>query len=825
MGRPLDEYARKRKIARTPEPPPREFEGDPGSIFCIQRHEARRLHYDLRLAIDGTLKSWALPQGPSLDPSRKPLAVAVEDHPIEYASFEGNIPAGNYGAGSMMLWDRGTFETLGDCPAVEQIARGDFKFRLAGEKLRGEFALVRMKDRVTGQDSRDWLLIKKKDGEERPGWDAERLDWSVKTGRRQVDIALDVPPLPLVPMPAAIGPMLATLAAEPPTGPEWLFEIKWDGIRAMAHAADGQTRLTGRKGNDITRQYPELAAIHERLRAASAIVDGEITVLDAAGRPSFARIQPRIMAASDATIRQHQRTRPAVFFAFDLLSCDGRDLRGLPLRERRRRLEAMLDPGPQLRLSESFLEGQDLLAVARAQGLEGIVAKRAASPYESVRSADWVKVKAVREQEFLLCGFTKGERDYFGALLLGVWDQGRLHFAGSVGTGFDRRTMQALAAQLTPLIVPESPFPERVSLPQPVTWTRPELVATVRYLEWTADGRLRAPVFAGLRTDIDPAACVRETRAPVAPSWIPAGSAEVTVPLAGRPVRIKNLDKLYYPADGVTKRDVLNFYERVADYLIPHWRDRPLSLRRYPDGIEGEGFFQKNAEGLPDWIRTATIDDGGPMCRVIGDGRDQLLYLAQLGCIDQNPWMSRLDSLDHPDFMLIDLDPQQCPFDRIVEAAQLIRQKLEALGLRGFPKTTGGDGMHIYVPVRPVYRYDQTKALAEILARVCAAERPDLFTLPRSVAQRRADRVYFDYLQNGRGKTISAPYVLRAHPGAPVATPLDWTEVRPGLNPKQFHIRNAPDRFRRAGDLFRGVLELPQELETALEKLPALLVR
>jgi bifunctional non-homologous end joining protein LigD len=591
----------------------------------------------------------------------------------------------------------------------------------------------------------------------------------------------------------------------------------------MVWIDEGVARLTGRKGNDITRQYPELAAIAERTRGRSAILDGEICVLDEKGRPSFERIQPRIMAADAGTVTHYTKSRPAVFFAFDLLYLDGRDLRGLPLHERKQRLASVVIPSPALRVSESFDDGVALLAAARAQGLEGIVAKRAASFYESARSRDWVKVKAITEQEFVLCGFTKGERDFFGALLLGVYDAGRLRYAGNVGTGFDQKLMHAIHERLVERIVRESPFQEAVKLPQPITWVQPDLVATVRFLEWTEEGRLRAPVFVGLRTDVDPADCVRAAAAETARDLIPAGADEAAVDLESRRLRIKNLNKLYYPADGVTKRDVLNYYDSVAGLLLPHWTDRPLSLRRYPDGINAEGFFQKNAEGLPDWIRTAVIDDGGEARRVVGGGRADLIYLTQLGCIDQNPWMSRIDSLEHPDFVLIDLDPQECSYDKVVEAAHAVRKLLDAVGLTAYPKTTGGDGMHLYVPVEPVYTYEQTKSFAEILARIAAAARPDLFTTPRPVAKREKDRVYFDYMQNGRGKTISAPYVLRAHPGAPVATPLDWSEVKTGLRPAQFHIRNARDRFRRVGDLFEGVRTRLQRLENAIEKVPELL--
>ncbi len=809
----------------------------------MQRHLARRLHYDFRLEIGGVLKSWAVPQGPTLDPAVKRLAVLVEDHPLEYGEFEGNIPPGNYGAGSVMLWDRGTYELLGEGTVEEQFARGDLKFRLHGTKLRGAFALVRMKGRGKGNE---WLLIKKKDEAARGGWDPEAFAWSVLTGRTQEEIARELPartrtnPAPQRPaaasvpravraeMPREITPMLAVSAEQPPAEPGWLYEIKWDGVRALCFLEPQGLRIVSRKGTPMDRQYPELAVLPHHVEAAAAILDGEIVALDEQGRPSFERLQPRIMASEPGAIAHLARTRPVTLYVFDLLYLDGYDLRAAPLVERRRLLASILRPGPSVRLSEHFeAGGTELLHAARANDLEGIVAKRAASPYAAGRSADWLKIKVSSEQEFVICGFTEGRRDYFGALLLGLYEDGELQFAGSVGTGFDRKTMEGIARSLEPLRAQACPFGAAPELPQPVTWVRPELVCTVRFHSWTEEGRLRAPVFVGVRPDVDPRECLRRPAqvAGLRPRnlLIAPERAEVVVEAGGHRIRLRNLRKVFYPREGYTKADVIQYYDAVSDLLVPHLKDRPLALRRYPDGIEAPYFFQKDApRGLPDWIRTEAIkeEDGGkPKRYVIGADRATLLYLANLGCIDQNPWMSRIGSLDHPDWMLIDLDAQECGFDRIVEAALLVRRKLEQVGLAGYPKTTGGDGMHIYVPLEPVYRYEQTRALAEILARLLAAERPDLFTVPRAVAAREKGKVYFDYLQNARGKTISAPYVLRPYPGAPVATPLEWSEVVPGLSPGQFHIRNVLERFDRRGDLFEGVLRKPQRLEAAMEKL------
>jgi bifunctional non-homologous end joining protein LigD len=840
----LDDYARKRRFDRTPEPAPGTADST-GHSFCVQRHRATRLHYDLRLEIAGTLKSWAVAKGPTLDPAIKRLAAMVEDHPLEYGDFEGNIPKGNYGAGSVMLWDRGTWELLyPEVDAEAQLARGDFKFKLHGEKLHGEYALVRIKS----SNKNEWLLLKKKDSFATPGWEADSHAWSIKTGRTQEQIALDAPAATdatfgtAAPMPKAITPMLATLATEPPTGSGWLYEIKWDGVRAVCFVESGKTHAFGRKGTEITKQYPEIAELSACLEADTAILDGEIAAPDERGRPSFERLQPRIMATGASKIAALARTRPVRFYAFDLLYLNGRDLRDTPLEERHRLLTRHLKPSGAIALSEQFpVSGAELLAAARAQGLEGIVAKHALSKYHEGRSREWLKIKATTEADLILCGHTDGERDHFGALALGIYDAGELKFAGTVGTGFDQKMMAALRAKLDPLATKRSPFKDTPKLLQPIHWVKPQLVASIKYLEWTNEGRLRAPVFAGLREDLTPEECIREgttasssARQPLLPE-----TAEAAVTLEGQTFSIKNLNKVFYPATDTspeyTKRDLLEYYNAVAPLLLPHLKDRPLSLRRYPDGIAKEGFFQKNAADLPDWLRTETLlaEDGNQRQMVIGGRHVDLIYLAHLGCIDQNPWMSRVASegekakeggtLDNPDYILIDLDPFQCPYDKIVDAALLVRRRLDQIGLVGYPKTTGGNGLHIYIPLEPIYLYEHARAFAEILSTLVTRDKPDLFTTPRSVARRTKNRVYFDWMQIARGKTISAPYVPRAHPGATVATPLEWSEVRMGLDPKQFTIKTVLPRFDALGDLFAGVLSKPQRLEDALAKMEELL--
>jgi bifunctional non-homologous end joining protein LigD len=624
--------------------------------------------------------------------------------------------------------------------------------------------------------------------------------------------------------------MKAALADRPPRGDDWLFEVKWDGVRAIAFIENGEVRLQSRSGIRCERQYPELAVIHHQIGAATAVLDGEIAVLDEKGVSRFHLIQPRIANTDPNAVAHLVRSTPVVYFAFDLIYLDGYDLRQVDLAKRRELLEAAVSPGGVLRISEAFPgAGTELLDAAREAGLEGIIAKRAGSCYESRRSSDWLKIKLVGQQEFVIGGFTEpqGDRDYFGALVLGMYDEGALHWVGNVGTGFDQKTLTALYAKLKPLIVSKCPFAERPKPDRGMTWVRPELVCQVKYANWTPDRRLRAPVFLGLRDDVAAPEVGPEEKSALSAA-VPelATAKEVTAKLAGHAIKFSNLKKVYYPAEGYTKGDVLHYYDCVSSLILPHLKDRPLSLKRYPNGIHEEFFFQKNTpDTFPSWLRTELIDsehNGRPIRYVFAEDRASLLYIVNLGCIDHNPWMSRSPHLENPDFVLIDLDPQECPFELIVDAAIMVKRILDKIGLKGYPKTTGGDGLHVYIPVEPIYTYDETRTFAELIARLVIAGTPEMFTTPRSVAKRQKNRVYFDYLQNAKSKTIAAPYVLRAYPGAPVATPLEWDEVRRGLHPSQFDIRNAVDRFAERGDLFAGVLDAPQILDEAIGKLSAL---
>ncbi|HEV3201023.1 MAG TPA: DNA ligase D [Bryobacteraceae bacterium] len=656
-------------------------------------------------------------------------------------------------------------------------------------------------------------------------------------------------------MPTAIEPMMASLVDKPPRGEEWLFEVKWDGVRAIAFMDREEIRLQSRSGLRCERQYPELAVIHHQVAAEQAILDGEIAVLNDKGVSQFHLIQPRIANSDPNSIAHLVRSTPVVYFVFDLLYLDGYDLRNVNLATRRELLASVVTPGGALRISEAFPgAGAELLEAARDTGLEGIIAKHASSCYESKRSREWLKIKIVGEQEFAIGGFTEpqGDRDYFGALVLGLYDEGKLRWVGNVGTGFDQKLLADLHARLKPLVTDRCPFAERPKPDKGMTWVRPELVCQVKYANWTQDQRLRAPVFLGLRNDVRAEDAVREEAEATEALDSPRrrGDAETgakktegkergvgdrpllpdvkeaTLTIGGHILKFTNLKKVYYPDEGYTKREVLNYYDGVSDLILPHLVDRPLSLKRYPNGIKEEFFFQKDTpDSYPSWLRTESIDSDHtqkPIRYVFAQDRASLMYLVNLGCIDHNPWMSRSPTLDHPDFVLIDLDPQECPFDLIVDAALMVKHVLDRIGLAGYPKTTGGDGLHVYIPLEPVYTFEEARIFAELIARVVIHEKPDMFTTPRSVSKRQRNRVYFDYLQVMKSKTIAAPYVLRAYPGAPVATPLEWSEVKRGLHPNQFNITNALGRFREKGDLFAGVLKKPQPLEEALVKLEKL---
>jgi len=855
----LEEYRRKRRFDRTAEPP-----GKPSSqdehLFVVQKHAARRLHYDLRLAIDGVLKSWAVPKGPSLNPADKRLAVQTEDHPLEYAGFEGTIPAGNYGAGTVMVWDRGTFRVVGEADAAAQVARGEIKFDLSGEKLRGSFVLVKLRQ---SQKGNEWLLIKHKDAAADPAWNVDEHDGSVLTGRTHQEIAEELPPkrraTPLRPaelqgarkgaVPNRAEPMLSTPIDRPFSDSNWLFEIKWDGVRAWAWIADGKLALRSRANLYITKQYPELASLPTLLSAQRAILDGEIVALDARGHSDFERLQQRMHLRAPSP--KQLSDVPVIFYAFDLLHCDGYDLRDAPLLQRKELLRRLLHPQDPIRFSDHQVEhGKELFELAREKGLEGIIGKRADSRYIAGRSPNWVKLKVTKTLDAAVAGWTapRAGREHFGSLLLGLYEGKKLRFIGHVGSGFDAQTQVEIAKELKGRVASRCPFDEVPETNEKPFWTKPELVARVRFAGWTEEQQLRHPVFLGLREDASPRECRWESEVAVAtePAAIRApeivgrvlaskgqieaelfkGRADnVTLELDGKRLRLSNLNKVYFPESRYTKRDLLAYYYRMADYILPFLQDRPLVLRRYPDGIRGQAFFQKDVrEGVPEWLETVAIPSEGrggeEIHYVIANDRASLLFLTGLGCIDHNPWSSRRDDLEHPDYLFFDLDPaEQTDFSVVVAVARALYDKLEELGLKAFLKTSGATGFHLYLPVERGYSYEQLRTFAEIVARLVAASHPNLVTQERTVAKRPAGRVLIDVHQNALGRPLAAAYVVRAFPKAPVSAPVAPRELRARLRPEKFTLWTIFSRLEETGDLWKDFWKGPQRIEKALEQL------
>jgi bifunctional non-homologous end joining protein LigD len=766
----LGEYRRKRDPARTLEP----FGGAAGEArqFVVQRHDARRLHYDLRLEEGGVLRSWAVPKGIPLEPGEKVLAVHVEDHPLDYASFEGEIPAGNYGAGTVEIWDRGVYEL------IERKRDGGLSFRLCGERLQGIWTLV---PAHLGGQEKNWLLLRKRD------------DYS--------------PPQPAR---ARREPMLATLAPKLPRGTEWLFEVKWDGYRAIGCVQGGEATLRSRTGNDLTQRFPSVAReLVKALRSPNVVVDGEVCALDGQGRASFSAMQ--------------QGGSPLVYELFDLLELDGEPLVDLPLRERKQRLEKLLDRrNPCVRLSESFDDGEALLAAVRQQGLEGVVAKRTDSPYRpGRRTREWLKIKTRNRQEFVIAGYTKGRgarAGRLGALILGVCRGRELVYVGNCGTGFDEKELERLLGLVWPLKRKDPPLPTWPKMPRvrrnEVVWVEPRLVCEVEFAEWTHDGHLRAPVYVGLRED-KPAVEVRQER-PLTDE----------IRHGNRRLKLSNLDKSFWPEEGITKGDLIAYYKAVAPVLVPHLRARPFTMVRYPDGWQGEHFFQKDApRHMPDWIRSApfpAVSRDGKRRRTIRyalvDDELALLWMVNMGCIEMHAWASRADRPQRPDWVLFDLDPTpEASFADVARVALLVKGALDVLALASLPKTSGADGMHVLVPIARRHSYAQVRELAEIVAQALASTHPDLVTTEWSKAKRRG--VLIDANQNGEGKTIASVYSVRPRAGAPVSTPLRWEEVSEELGPASFTMETVLERIERDGDLFEPLLHGRQSIARALREL------
>jgi bifunctional non-homologous end joining protein LigD len=922
----LEEYRRKRDFSKTPEPsgdrPPR-AEGKAsawdalphGRRFCVQMHRATRMHFDFRLEHNGVLLSWPIPRGPSLDPAKKRLAVQTEDHPIDYGDFEGVIPSG-YGAGTVMLWDIGTYEWLRETAEdfEKSMQRGDLKFALHGQKLNGEFALVRIGERGrryggSSEGDRNWLLIKKRDAYAVEGYEALDHDVSVKTGRSLAEIAADeggdprelrraarerpasaprtaTSAAPKKPPP----PMLATLVKEPFSAEGWLYELKYDGVRALASIESGALLLVGRKGRDETARYPELGAIPRGIKARQAILDGEIVVFDERGLTSFERLQSRVNLSRPADIDRAARERPTVFIAFDVLELDDRDLMHTALRIRKKTLNDVLTPSSVLMYADHIeKEGETFFREVQRMGAEGMMAKRADSLYRpGLRSRDWLKIKAWRTQSCVIIGFTAGQgrrREHLGALILAVLRDGKLTHCGQVGTGFDEQMLRTLREKLNPLIVKDPPVTPAPRTAEPATWVKPEIVCEVRFSEWTSGGILRHPAFLGLREDVTVAdatveqemptdealaktgghdsepdgasrsrAATRSERAArrklsggapaglrprpqkalsrdrlsqqvaeLDPSIVQALDQLRTLrandhwEIGGRRLALTNLDKLFWPDDGITKRDMIDYYVRMSPYLLPYLRDRPLSMQVFPDGIKGKSFWRKDKPAhAPKWIESWVYHGEKTKEYILVNEVATLGWVANAGVVDLHPWHSRYDAPEQPDWAVFDLDPfEPATFADVVDIAKLVKAALDHFNMHGVIKTSGQTGLQIYVPLRRGPDYTAVRNWVEQVGRAIGQVARDRITWEWTVS-RRAGKIRIDYTQNIINKTLAAPYSLRPEARAPVSTPISWEELDdPELRPDRWTIATIGARVAEVGDLFRPVLNGDQDIPSS----------
>ena len=872
----LERYREKRNFRATPEPRGRVARGKAKALsFVIQKHAASHLHYDFRLELNGVLLSWAVPKGPSLDPHDKRLAMHVEDHPLEYGGFEGIIPPRQYGSGTVMVWDRGTWHPVGD--PVAGYAKGHLKFELDGQKLKGTWALIRTHGSKYGGKSgkQAWLLIKESDEYAKEGGAARIVDEepdSVISGRSLEEIARDkahewhsnrsvaanvrsgaltdvastqsrkparapagkasrsagaaganggngareLSPASAAGakkarLPASLSPTLATLVDSAPTGDDWIHEIKFDGYRMVARIDHGDVHVYSRNGKEWTSALPAIVASLQRLDVDQAWIDGEIAVADDKGLTSFQQLQN---ALSDP------RAKNISYFVFDLLYQDGYDLRSVALIERKQLLRALVGTSdPLLRYSVDVQgSGTEFFEQACKLKLEGAVSKRATSLYrEGTRTRDWVKVKCGHRQEMVIGGFTdpQGSRTGFGALLLGIYENGKLRYAGKVGTGFDDKTLAKLRPILGKLEQKEAAFvnPPRGYEAMGAHWVKPQLVAEVAFTEWSDDGALRHPSFQGLREDKKATEVVREQAAPVkaraaaastrtraavraapAPRTTSA-AAESADTVAG--VRISHPDKQLFPEVKLAKRDLALYYEQVADWILPHLRNRPLALVRCPDGWGKQCFFQKHADKsvnaavtrveVPEGKGTATYFAANSLAALVG--------LVQWGVVELHPWGSTVPKLDRPDRLIFDFDPDDgIRWKEIVDAVGVLRTLLEDLGLEGFLKTTGGKGLHVVVPIRPTLDWTQAKGFTKAVADLLVDTFPDRFIATLSKAQRKG-KIFIDYLRNAEGATAIAPYAIRARANAPVSTPIAWTEIDADVRFDHFNVRNIPERL------------------------------
>ena len=874
----LQRYRDKRSADETPEPPGGAVPTGERGIFVVQRHHASSLHWDLRLEMDGVLESWAVPKGPSPDPADKRLAMHVEPHPLEYAEFEGVIPEGQYGAGPSICWDKGLWiEVPGDKHGIEH---GKLLFELRGYKLRGRWTLVHTPKR----GGNHWLLIKERDGHVDERGTEAFPDDSIYSGllvdqlahpqNREAEIVAKARELGA---PGGSGSvsgetggfqvMLATAREEPFTKEGWVFEIKYDGYRLIADRTRGEPVLWSRNRNDITATFPDIARAIRGLPYDGIVLDGEVVVHDEAGLPSFSLLQRRGRLQRSSAIARAALDLPAAFYAFDLLAFGGLDLRNLPLLARKAVLREVLPMVGPVRFSDHIAtQGQAMYEQVTAMRLEGLVAKKADSPYRSGRSTSWYKIRAVRTDDFVVVGYTdpKGGRSGFGALHLAQYafgndyaNDGELVYAGSVGTGFSDDMLDEIMESLRALEASTSGDPGSSggdpgtsggkenhpaiggSVPKGPShhWIRPELVAEVRYKEFTEGGVIRHPSFVGLRDDKSPEECIRQAEdgggARGGGEGAQGGGARresrpdpmpVTVDAVDRTVHFTNLDKVLWPVMGYTKGDLIEYYRAVWEWIEPYLRDRCLVLTRYPDGIDGKSFYQKNApDWAPEWVRTESVwseSSERPIDYFVVEDLEMLLYVANSAAIPLHVWSSRITTINQPDWCILDLDPKGAPFGDVVKVARVIRDVCDEIELPTYVKTSGSSGLHVLVPLGHQCDYEQSRQLGHLLAQVVVSELPEIATITRTIRDREG-KVYVDFLQNRRGQLLVAPFSVRPVPEAAVSTPLRWSEVTKKLDIRKHTIKTVPARMKqlKGGDPFVGVLKDCPDLIGALERL------
>ena len=846
----LSTYRAKRSADTSPEPVG-VVSPVPGHLFVVHKHAATRLHFDLRLEMAGVLRSWAVPKGPSYDTNDKRLAVKVEDHPLEYGDFEGIIPTGNYGAGGVIVWDRGEWVPLEDWR--EGLEKGKLLFELRGYKLHGKWTLVKIK-----KSEKDWLLIKERDAYVKSPGDVF-VETSVLSGLTVDEVkagkshASDIRAMiekagaPRTRVdPKSVEVMLAEPREGAFTRDGWLFELKLDGYRLIASKSRGEATLVTRNGNDYTAVFPEVARAVKALPFDECIVDGEVVCLDAQGKPSFARLQQRGTLSAPMDIKRAAVELPATFFAFDFLAFEDYDLRPLPLLARKAIVMAALPKlGAVHPLDHIEREGEAFLAQVDTLGLEGIIAKRADSPYRGGRTDAWQKIKAEKTGDFVIVGFTspKGGRSHFGALQLADMVGGELVYAGRVGTGFNDSFLADLGKDLDAIVRADPPCAPPVGasvIPETktTTWVEPLYVCEVRFREWTPDGVLRHAAFLRMRPDKDPKDCERQASGKAEAGKGGAGDAErgktepALPPAPAAPAKAEktfnfsNLKKVYWPAEGYTKGDLIEYYRAISPWILPYLTNRPVVLTRFPDGIDGKSFYQKDApEFAPEWIRTIPIwseDTQRDIKYFVCDDVESLLYMANLGSIPLHIWNSRVGSLELPDWCVIDLDPKEAPFSDVIRCANVFRELCEKIGMPSYVKTTGKTGLHILLPLGRQVTYAQCRTLGELLCRVVLRQLKDIATIVRHVTKR-GDKVYLDYLQNRHGQLIVSPFCVRPLPGASVSMPLTWDEVNSSLDPKAFTIKTAVERMERLGrDPVVAVLNDKPDLAQILERLAGL---